>query len=248
MAYITEYSDLGAKERRQLAFKRRYKHDRPAWEDSMELLILELQKRLPESHAYDVLDAGCGRANYVIDELQDRFNRTVGLDLAVEHTAGNTTVKEIVHGSLAQMPFKNAEFDVVVSLWVLEHIHDAETIFPEIARVLKSGGYFGFTTPNAKSGLILARKCMNETFAKRLVYKLYGREDADIFPVKYEANTVERIQELAELAGFDVEFLEENQDPSYTSFNGLTYVISKWLSAISHPFFRPHLVGVLKKR
>ena len=36
--YISEYSDLGPKERRQLAWKRRYKEDVPAWDDSMVLL------------------------------------------------------------------------------------------------------------------------------------------------------------------------------------------------------------------
>lgn len=248
MPYITEYSELGKKELRQLSYKRRYKKDRPQWDDSMELLILELRKRLESGKTHDVLDAGCGRSNYVLDELKEYWRRSVGIDLAKEHTDGNTTVQEIVHGSLVKMPFTDGEFDVAVSLWVLEHIHDAETIFTELSRVLKKGGYFCFTTPNAKSGLILARKRMRETFARRLVYRLYGREDADIFPVKYEANTIERIQVLADKTGFDIEFLVENQDPSYTSFNGLTYLFSKWLSDIPHPLFRPHLIGILKKR
>ena len=49
MPYITEYSTLHPKELRQLSYKRRFKQEVPAWDDSMVLLKNELEKRLKEN-------------------------------------------------------------------------------------------------------------------------------------------------------------------------------------------------------
>jgi len=245
MAYITEYSELGPKERRQLKYKRQYKADRPEWEDSMERLKIELAKRLPPDA--DVLDAGCGRANYVLDELAGFWGRKVGIDVAEEHTTGNTSVNEIVFGTLDDLPFEQQMFDVVVSLWVLEHISCSGKEFAEIARVLKPGGLFGFTTPNKKSALILLRRMMSDSLAEQLVYRIYGREEADTFPVKYEANSLSDLWRLAAQHGFAVEYLAENTDPSYTSFDPVSYAVSKRFSQLPSSLARPHIVGVLRR-
>jgi len=46
------------------------------------------------------------------------------------------------------MPFSDATFDVVLSFDVLEHISDAKGHLSEVRRILKTGGFYMFQTPN----------------------------------------------------------------------------------------------------
>lgn len=245
MAYITEYTDLHPKEKRQLFYKRQWKEEHPAWDDTMVFLRNALEARL--GTGLSVLDAGCGHGNYIIDELRGKFARAVGIDVSREATTRNVCLDEVVIGNLEHLPFPDNQFDLVVSLWVLEHVAEPAKVFQEIYRVLKPGGRFVFATPNKKSWLIYARRSMNYGLAKRLVRRLYGRAEEDVFPIQYRANTGEDIQKVAAAVGFHVELLEENTDPSYTSFGRVSYRLSAWLSQTGWSLFRPHLVGILKK-
>jgi SAM-dependent methyltransferase len=47
----------------------------------------------------------------------------------------------------APLPFRSAAFDTVLCTQVLEHVHDAEAVVSEIARILKPGGRVIITIP-----------------------------------------------------------------------------------------------------
>jgi SAM-dependent methyltransferase len=47
----------------------------------------------------------------------------------------------------APLPFRSDSFDTVLCTQVLEHVHDAEAVVSEIARILKPGGRVIITTP-----------------------------------------------------------------------------------------------------
>lgn len=245
MAYIREYTPLGPQERRQLAFKRRFKAEQPEWDDSMVLLTRLVRERLP-SRA-DVLDFGCGHGNFVIDECGGVFADKVGYDVAASAVADNVSCGRIVLGDGLTLPFADASFDLVLSLWAIEHLADPSRSFGEISRVLRPGGMFAFVTPNARSLLIRARRLMREDWAKRLLRTLYGREDEDVFGVHYRANDPESVKRLAHGAAFAVEHLVENADPSYTSFGTASYLASKAFSALPLAASKPHLIVLLRK-
>lgn len=245
MPYITEYSDLGPKERRQLAYKRRYKSERPDWDDSMVLLTSLVSERVTPGSS--VLDAGCGHGNFVIDELRPSFSSAIGIDADPKATSKNVCLDRVLTGFLERLPFPDASFDVVTSLWVLEHVEHPETVFKEVHRVLKPGGFFAFVTPNRRSLLIRFRRLMSKRLADVLLSRFYGREDKDVFDVSYRANDVKTFHSLATSAGFGVEVLQENQDPSYTSFEPVTYAISRWVSNLDASATRPHLIGILRR-
>ncbi len=246
MPYITEYSEIGPKELRQLSYKRRFKQEVPAWDDSMELLKNELAKRLVSKSS--VLDAGCGHGNYIIDELRDKFSSAIGIDIAPEVMNKNVCLDKTVVGNIESLPFENNLFDLVTSLWVFEHIECPQKVFTEIARVLKPGGYFALCTPNKKSILIALRRMMNDTIAKYLVKKTYGREENDTFRVYYKTNTIKDITRLAKENKFEIEVLTENTDPSYTAFNTVTYILSKWFSLLPFSLSKHHIIAILKKK
>jgi ubiquinone/menaquinone biosynthesis C-methylase UbiE len=53
-----------------------------------------------------------------------------------------------VVGSILEMPFPDAHFDIVVSSEVIEHTPNPEQAIKEIYRVLKPGGVMVLSTPN----------------------------------------------------------------------------------------------------
>lgn len=246
MVYITEYSELTIQEQRQLAFKRRFKAEHPEWDDSMELLTKLVARRLPPNAV--VLDAGCGHGNYVIDELRHKFSRRIGIDVSKEVMAKNRCLDETVVGNLELMPFADASFDRVLSLWVLEHLLRPALVFREIYRVLKPGGYFAFVTPNRQSLLVSLRRLIPKTVAEKAVARLYGRKEQDTFDVYYRANTRGAIRRLAAAAGFAVQELQTNFDPSYTSFGPMSYFLSRLPYQLRFAPFFPHLIGILEKK
>lgn len=245
MEYLNEYSQLTSQEHRQLRFKRRYKHDVPTWDDSMIMLRDLVAHYVPDQAS--VLDLGCGHGNFVLDELPQKWSKKVGIDFGPETTAGNTSCQEIVHGDIHQLPFPEQSFDAVVSLWVFEHVSDPQKVFQEVKRVLKPGGYFAFVTPNKNSLLITLRRLMSKRFADRLLKHLYGREEDDVFDVYYRANTTKQLQQLLKDTGFSTISLKENVDPTYTSFDPVSYSFSKFFSALPTSLAKPHIVGLFKK-
>lgn len=238
--YINIYSELGPKERRQTYYKTKYKEQCPGWNETQVLLSNEFKKLIkPETV---VLDAGCGHGNYVIDENRRGISWAVGVDALETAVTNNVCLDEIKISNLTKLPFENNSFDIVVSLWVLEHLSEPEKVFSEISRVLKPGGVFMFATPN-KNFLPLAfaqslklNKFLNKT--------LFGRQETDVFKTFYRANSVDDLKKLSK-DRFGIEMLRLNYDPSYTSFDKLTFKIS---TLFKPNFMQAHIVGILRKR
>src|SRR5712692_758282 len=60
----------------------------------------------------------------------------------------------VVTGRGEDLPFAGESFDLIVSLWVLEHLRVPEIVFGEVQRVLRPGGHFVFLTPNLRNPLL----------------------------------------------------------------------------------------------
>jgi SAM-dependent methyltransferase len=90
-----------------------------------------------ELYKKEVLEIGSRNINGTI---RDHFNSSyVGLDMVDGEDV------DIVSESW-DLPFPNRTFDVVVSCEMLEHDEAFWLTFPEVYRVLKTGGYFIVTT------------------------------------------------------------------------------------------------------
>lgn len=120
-----------------------------------------------------VLDAACG-VGYGTDILARDAESVAGIDISEESIA---YAREIYGGrrtefrtaSIAQLPFDENSFDVVVSFETLEHVdgHTQQDFLHEIARVLTDTGLLIMSTPNHS---IYSRRGSNEFHVKELDY------------------------------------------------------------------------------
>lgn len=106
---------------------------------------LRMALQLIGNNQYDtLLDAGFGSGIF-LPELKTRCKRLIGIDIHENVTiVKQMTEKEeidaqLFQGNLLKLPFKDATFDCVVSISVLEFIDDTDTALSEIKRVSKRG-------------------------------------------------------------------------------------------------------------
>jgi 2-polyprenyl-3-methyl-5-hydroxy-6-metoxy-1,4-benzoquinol methylase len=83
------------------------------------------------------LEVGCGEG-VIADKLSQRWSTVVGLDLpdsGLRRDWKAYSAPHFLHANAEQLPFRDGEFEVVVSVEVLEHLRDPERGLREIARV-----------------------------------------------------------------------------------------------------------------
>ena len=94
----------------------------------------------------DVLDFGCGSKPY--EHLFLNAKSYVGVDIEKSgHNHENSKIDYFYDGR--SLPFKESEFDAVVSFEVLHHLFNLSEITKEIHRVIKPGGNLLITIPFA---------------------------------------------------------------------------------------------------
>lgn len=100
-----------------------------------------------------VLDAGCGSGGTAVS-IAEEASFAVGLDLSPRFSDSGIRLareKGVTNAAFTQadglkMPFRDAQFDVVLSHSVIEHLPSAEAYLAECARVLRPGGRLYLST------------------------------------------------------------------------------------------------------
>ena len=78
---------------------------------------------------------------------------------------------------------------------------------------------------------------------RRLVPKLYGRDEADTFRVHYRANTLRHLRQLAFRFNMQVITLRAIPDPTYLAFNDFFFHLSVLIERCLPPSWGVHLLG-----
>lgn len=229
----------------QNTYRARYRAMRPGWQSSGDQLEALVRGYVtPDSR---VLDLGCGRGG-VVELFWRDVKLAAGLDpdqpsLAEYRAPG----MPILRGVGERLPFTGESFDLVVCLWVLEHLKDPQTVLGEVRRVLRPGGHFVFLTPNLRNPLLVLNRIGKAlpVLQTRLVSRFYGRHEGDTFPVHYRANTVRALRDLAAASGLEVAELRVVQDPTYLAVNGFMFTTSVLAERLMPKGWGVHLLGDL---
>lgn len=106
-----------------------------------------------QRHAFgNILDAGTGTGRFAIKLAEKEGNTVTALDFSDEmlkkakeiaETKGIKSIK-FQQGDVENLPFKDEQFDSVVSITVVRHLPQWKSILKEYSRVLKSGGILVF--------------------------------------------------------------------------------------------------------
>lgn len=150
----------------------------------------------------DVLDWGCGYG-HMTRLLRERGMTVASIDwdpdvegVVTRSLPGANDIEAQATSDPVHLPYATGAFDAVLSMGVLEHVHDPGRSLEEVHRVLKPGGtIYCFKLPNARSYL--------EWIARRL-----ARRNPDFyFHGKLENDrlySVQKARRLFETAGLEV--------------------------------------------
>jgi len=96
-----------------------------------------------------ILDIGCG-TGFNLEELRRRrLGGVVGLDLSAKALGYCRTrgLRRLVQGDAARLPCRDASFDIVLALDLIEHVEDDRAALAGLMRTLKPGGHLIVFTP-----------------------------------------------------------------------------------------------------
>lgn len=141
-------------------------------------------------------------------EVASRADLLVGIDVdsALTH---HPMLSNKVFALGDHIPFAANSFDIVSANMVVEHLEFPVKVFSEIHRVLAPGGIFLFHTPNYRNPVLFGASLIPYSLKKRLIVAFFedAREEEDIFPTFYRANTTKDIRNIAQASSLQVEDL-----------------------------------------
>lgn len=96
----------------------------------------------------DILEVGTG-TGYGVEIIAPKATRYISLDKQLPNTPLQLENVEYYYMEVPPIGFENTSFDSVVSFQVIEHIEKDIDFVREVSRVLRPGGKFVVSTPNA---------------------------------------------------------------------------------------------------
>ena len=174
-----------------------------------------------------ILEAGCGRLSHW---EYPAGARVAGLDISEDQLARNDRVDEKFHGDV-QTWDTDRQWDVVASVYVLEHIHDPRRAVANMLKWTRPGGLLVVAVPNALSLKGLVTKFTPFGFHGWFYRNIYRRPHA-IFPtvMDWSVTPANLRKQLAEneivLERFDTETLSRAFDPVYQALVGLLKILT----------------------
>lgn len=136
---------------------------------------LEVDVIRPLATGKRVLEAGCG-TGLILSRLAPLAQRAYGFDISpgMVEQARNRGL-DVTLGSVTQVPFADASFDLVCSFKVLAHVPDIRAAVAELVRVTAPGGYLALEFYNPLSLRYLAKRVAGPQPISD------GRNEADVF-------------------------------------------------------------------
>jgi 2-polyprenyl-3-methyl-5-hydroxy-6-metoxy-1,4-benzoquinol methylase len=186
---------------------------------------------------FTILEAGCGRLSHW---RYPPGSRVTGLDISAAQLARNDRVDEKIEGDV-QTWRTDRRWDVVVSVYVLEHVKDPRRAVANMLAWTKPGGLLVLAVPNALSLKGLVTKATPFWFHGWFYRNVYRRPHA-IFPtvMDWSITPANLRRQLADheilLEHFDTETLSRRFDWLYQGLIRVLEVVSlgRWRAGNSN--------------
>ena len=153
------------------------------------------------------------------------MGRLVGVD--VDPRVGTNPLLDAgIRADIGSLPFRDAAFDVVFAIYVMEHVERPGDLVLEIARVLRPGGVCLLLTPNTFHYVTLVSQLTPTRFHK-WVNRKRGRLGRDTFPTVYRLNSRRALNGHFSGAGLErvsIDLIEVQ--PNYLTFSPLSYAFA----------------------
>jgi SAM-dependent methyltransferase len=121
--------------------------DRHWWYRGRRRIIRAELDRLALTPGARILDAGCGSGRTLEELVAYGEVQGIELDPGAAELASSRRVGEVRIGRLEELPWEDAEFDLITCLDVIEHTPDDRVTLSELRRVSKPGGFLLVTVP-----------------------------------------------------------------------------------------------------
>jgi len=226
----------------------------PEYEDNAWGEWVECNKKyIKDKKNQFILDAGCA-SGFGSALRKFELIKKVGCDID-KNLACKKYLDFWIGCSIDKLCFKTETFQAVTCNWVLEHVKNPERTIKEIHRIIDTGGYFIFRTPNIYNYAILLSYITSTKF-HNFLRNLNSREEngkADNVPTYYYANTKYRLQKYLKNLGFEiVDIYYQGTASEYLTFSPLLYGIGKIGDLITNLFFlrwlKKNIVCVARKK
>jgi ubiquinone/menaquinone biosynthesis C-methylase UbiE len=134
------------------------RHRRPNRRDGYHALVDDLEVELCARYGAgkDVLECGCG-TGLILERIRGHARHATGIDLSPGMLElARARGLDVHEGSVTELPFADASFDVTCSFKVLAHVPDIGRALAEMARVTRPGGVLlaEFYNPWSLRGLV----------------------------------------------------------------------------------------------
>jgi len=173
----------------------------------------------PSSHVLDI-GAGAGVNEY---HLRGRVRELVGVDFD-PRVESNPLLDRGIALRSGELPFARDTFDVVFSIYVLEHVVDPGLFVTEIRRVLRPGGVFLALTPNRNHYVVVGSRLTPTSFHKWF-NKLRGRATENTFPTVYKLNSRSALRRHFAKGFEEVSVRTIEVEPHYLRFSRPTFLL-----------------------
>jgi SAM-dependent methyltransferase len=189
------------------------------------------------------LDAGCGwrllatDLERLEDSLVSAVALVVGTDVEFASLAKHRNIPSRTCASLDALPFSGQSFDLITCNMVVEHLDQPERCFAEMARVLAPNGVLVIHTPNLLNYLVFANHTLGRILPRQFVLGLVraseNREESDVFPTRYRANSVGKLRRTLEGVNLRPEAVQvlTGPQPLFGFFAPLALLELLWMRA-----------------
>lgn len=159
-------------------------------------LTSEIDKIL--THKVMLLEAGCGAGRHLFPLASNKFvEYSVGVDFShgairiAKRLSSQQKIEGVafVTGDIRNLPFRDDDFDVVLSLGVIEHFSDPLPLIMEMKRVLKSNGLLFLETPN-KSAFAMTEAMITRAKERFGRQDLYSPEELGVLVKKCDMHLI----------------------------------------------------------